>query len=238
MLLTNHTAVITGGGRGIGRSIALRFAQEGANLALIARTTEQIDQVAEEIQRLGRRAIAVTADIADEKAVAQAFARIPACLGRVDILVNNAAVEIKRPFIHMPMEEWDRTMAVNIRGSVLCTRAVLPDMLKQGGGSIINVASGAGLRGLPGSTAYSASKAAMIALTQALAEEVRGQGLRVNAICPGPIATAMLDDGKGANQAFQVLQPEDVAGTAVFIASALSGRITGQVFSVRNTNRW
>lgn len=238
MLLTNHTAIVTGGGRGIGRAIALRFAQEGANLALIARSTEEIDRVAEEIQRLGRRAIAVTTDVADEEAVAQAFARIPSSLGRADILVNNAGMEIKRPFIHMPMEEWDRTMAVNIRGAVLCTRAVLPGMLKQRAGSIINVASGAGLRGLPGSAAYSASKAAMIALTQALAEEVRGQGLRVNVICPGPVATAMLDETTQTKLAPQVLPPDDVAGTAVFIASNLSGYITGQVFSVRNANRW
>jgi NAD(P)-dependent dehydrogenase (short-subunit alcohol dehydrogenase family) len=238
MLLKNNIAVITGGGRGIGRSIAMHFAREGADVALMARTTGQIARVAEEIQHLGRDALAVTADIADEKEVAEAFAHIYDRFGRVDILVNNAGVEIKRPFAEMSLDEWDRTMAINARGTVICTRAVLPDMLKRNDGGIINIASGAGLRGLPGSTAYGASKAAVVALTFALADEVRDQGIRVNVICPGLIKTDMLDKATLAEKGSTVLLPEDVAGTAVYIASKLSGRITGQVFSVRNSNRW
>lgn len=138
----------------------------------------------------------------------------------------------------MSMNDWDQTMNINTRGTVLCTKAVLPGMIKRKEGSIINIASGAGLRGLPGSAAYGASKAAIIALSFALADEIRDQGIRVNVICPGLIKTDMVDSatvlGKGSN----VLHPDDVAGTALFIASELSGKITGQVFSVRNSNRW
>jgi len=238
MLLENKIAVITGGGRGIGRAIAINFAREGANVALIARTADQIDRVAAEIKHLGRKAWAVTADIADELQVAEAFAHIHEAFGRVDILVNNAGIEIKRPFAEMALEEWDRTMAVNARGAVLGIRAVLPSMLKRNAGNVINMASGAGLRGLPGSTAYSASKAAVIALTFSLADEVRDKGIRVNAICPGLVETAMLAGSSPGKAASHVLQPEDVAGTAIFLASRLSGRVTGQVFSVRNSNRW
>jgi 3-oxoacyl-[acyl-carrier protein] reductase len=238
MLLENKIAVITGGGRGIGRAIAIHFAREGANVAIIARTADQLDRVEAEIKHLGRKARSVTADIADELQVAEAFAHIHDAFGRVDILVNNAGIEIKRPFAEMALDEWDRTMAVNARGVVLGIRAVLPSMIKRNAGNIINMASGAGLRGLPGSTAYSASKAAVIALTFSLADEVRDKGVRVNAICPGLIDTGMLAGSSLRKAESQVLRPEDVAGTAVFIASKLSGRVTGQVFSVRNSNRW
>ena len=238
MLLENKVAVITGGGRGIGRSVAMRFSREGANVALVARTTRQINQVAEEIQKLGGSCLAVTADVSNENTLSKSFEHIYHRFGRIDILVNNAAVEFRSPFTEMSLDEWDQTMNVNARGVVICTRAVLPDMLKRNEGSIINIASGAGLRGLPGSAAYGASKAAVIALSFSLAEEVREQGVRVNVICPGPIKKDMLDRAMLAEKGSNVLLPDDVAGTAVFVASELSGKITGQVFSIRNTNRW
>ena len=238
MLLKNKVAAITGGGRGIGRSIAMRFAREGADVALIARTTSQIDQVAADVQNIGGNALAVTADIASEREVLSAFTQIYNHFGGIDILVNNAGVEFKRPFGEMSMDDWDQTMNINARGTVLCTKAVLPGMLKVNAGCIINIASGAGLRGLPGSAAYGASKAAIIALSFGLADEIRDQGIRVNVICPGLIKTDMVDDSTLLENGANVLHPDDVAGTAVFIASELSGKITGQVFSVRNSNRW
>ena len=238
MLLKNKTAVITGGGRGIGRSIAIHFANEGANVALIARSKEQINFVAEHIRSIGRESFAVQADISQESDVNLAFDDIQNDLGPVDILVNNAGIEFKTPFTEMSMDEWDQTMAVNTRGTVLCTRAVLPDMMKRKNGNIINIASGAGLRGLPGSSAYGASKAAVIALSHSLADEISDQGVRVNVICPGLIETDMLDSSQQPEKNQNILQPSDVAGTAVFIASNLSGNTTGQVFNVRNSNRW
>lgn len=237
-MLKNRIAVITGGGRGIGRSTAIHFASEGADVALIARSTDEIESVSDEIRSMGRKSIPVKADISQEGDVNKAFSQIQNSLGPVDILVNNAGIEIKTPFCHMPMEEWDQTMAVNTRGTVLCTKAVLQDMIKRKKGNIINIASGAGLRGLPGSSAYGASKAAVIALTYSLADEIRNKGVRVNAICPGPIETGMLDRSKSTENNPDTLLPKDVAGTALFIASDLSGDITGQIFSVRNSNRW
>lgn len=237
-MLKNRIAVITGGGRGIGRSTAIHFASEGADVALIARSADEIESVSDEIRSMGRKSIPVKADISQEGDVNKAFSQIQNSLGPVDILVNNAGIEIKTPFCHMPMEEWDQTMAVNTRGTVLCTKAVLQDMIKRKNGNIINIASGAGLRGLPGSSAYGASKAAVIALTYSLADEIRNKGVRVNAICPGPIETGMLDRSKSTENNPDTLLPKDVAGTALFIASDLSGDITGQIFSVRNSNRW
>lgn len=238
MLLEKKIAVITGGGRGIGRSIAIHFAREGADVALIARTAGQINQVAIEIQDLGRNSLAVIANISDDREVSDTFKQIYKHFGQIDILVNNAGVELKNPFAEMSVDEWDQTMSVNARGTVLCTKAVLPGMLKKKEGSIINIASGAGLRGLPGSAAYGASKAAIIALSFALADEIRDQGIRVNVICPGLIKTDMVDSTTFLAKSSNVLLPDDVAGTAVFVASKLSGQITGQVFSVRNSNRW
>ncbi|MFA5903933.1 MAG: SDR family oxidoreductase [Desulfobacula sp.] len=238
MLLKNKVAVITGGGRGIGRSIAMYFAREGADVVLIARTSKQINEVALEIHNLGRRSLAVNADISNEREVSDTFTQIHDRFSGIDILVNNAGVEFKNPFSEMSMDDWDQTMNINARGTVLCTKAVLPGMIKRKEGNIINIASGAGLRGLPGSAAYGASKAAIIALSFALADEIRDQGIRVNVICPGLIKTGMVDSSTILGKGLNVLLPDDVAGTAVFVASELSGKITGQVFSVRNSNRW
>lgn len=238
MLLDKNVAAITGGGRGIGRSIAMHFAREGAEIALIARTAREINQVAMELQDTGCKSLAITADISNESDVSKVFARIQDHFGRIDILVNNAGVEFKNPFSEMSIDNWDQTMNTNARGTMLCIKAVLPGMLKRNTGCIINIASGAGLRGLPGSSAYGASKAAIIALSFALADEIREQGIRVNVICPGLIKTDMLDSETITSKNSNVLLPDDVAGTAVFVASKLSGKITGQVFSVRNSNRW
>ena len=238
MLLENKVAVITGSGRGIGRSIALCFASEGAEVALIARTNEQIEQTSILISELGRISLPVKADISNEKDVFKAFEKIDERFGRIDVLVNNAGVEFIRSFSQMPMEEWDQTMNVNVRGTVICTKAVLKGMQKRQEGNIINIASGAGLRGLPGSAAYAASKAAIVALSYSLADELREQGIRVNAICPGLIMTDMLSNSNPVGKSSNILLPEDVAGTAVFLASKLSGSITGQIFNVRNSNRW
>ncbi len=238
MLLKNKFAVVTGGGRGIGRSIALHFASEGADVAIIGRTSEEIEQAAKEIQQHGRDSFAIKADISNEKDVFDAFGEITTRFDHIDILVNNAGIELRNLFSEMPMNEWDQTMNVNTRGTVLCIKAVLKNMQKRNEGNIINIASGAGLRGLPGSAAYGASKAAVIALTFALADEFLDQGIRVNAICPGPIKTEMLDPGIFLKNKSSVLVPANVAGTALFLASKLSNGITGQVFNVRNTNRW
>ena len=241
-LLEGKIALITGGGRGIGKSIALAFAREGADIAITARTDAQIQKVAEEIRSLGRTCITVAADISKDNDVERCFQHALGEFGRVDILVNNAGIAIDGPFIEMKMDDWDRTLNVNLRGAVLCTMVALSDMLKRGEGTIINIASGAGLRGLPGNAAYSASKGGMIAMSQSVAEEVRESGVRINVICPGPIETEMLAQSKLRDFILKnkgnLLPPEDIAGAALYFASDLSGGMNSQVITVRNSNRW
>lgn len=243
MLLEDRVALVTGASRGIGRAISLRFAAEGANLVVCARTKAQIGQLAEEIRQGGRQCLGVVASVDNEAEVNRMVEKALAIFGRIDILVNNAGISNPKPFLETTMADWDEALNVNLKGIVLCTRAVLPHMLERHQGTVINIASGAGLRGLPGSTAYAASKAAAIALTQALGDELLGQGIRINVVCPGPIRSELLDRSGvkgfviGGNPA-TVLEMEDVAGTVLFLASDLSGRISSQIFVVRSNNRW
>ena len=241
MLLEGRIAVVTGGGRGIGRAIALLFAHEGADLVLAARNRDQLEQTASQITELGRTSLAVPTDVSSEAEVSACFDQARDRFGKVDVLVNNAGISIERRFLDLSLEEWERTFSVNLRGVVLCTRAVLPEMLANGKGRIVNIASGAGVRGLPGSAAYAASKAAVIALGASLAGEVEDQGVQVNTICPGPVDTDLLNQSAVRDfvaQSSALRPPEDVAGAALFFASELSGKTSGQVLNVRTRNRW
>ncbi len=241
-LLEGKIALITGGGRGIGKTVALAFAREGADIVITARTDAQLNAVAEEIRSVGRSCVAVAADISVDKDVERVFKDAFDEFGRVDILVNNAGIAIDGPFVEISMEDWDRTINVNLRGAALCAKEALSDMLKRGEGVIINIASAAGLRGLPGNAAYSASKGGLIAMSHAVADELRGSGVRVNVICPGPIETEMLMQSKLRDFLLKnkdsLLPPEDIAGAALYLASDLSGGLNSQVITVRNTNRW
>lgn len=241
-LLEGKVALITGGGRGIGKSVALAFAGEGADIVITARTDEQLKAVADEIKSLGKTCVTVAVDISDDNNVERVFKHTFDNFGRVDILVNNAGIAIDGPFSEMKMEDWDQTLNVNLRGAALFTKIALCDMLKRGEGVIINIASGAGLRGLPGNAAYSASKGGLIAMSQAVADEVGRSGVRVNVICPGPIETEMLMQSKLRDFLLKnkesLLPPEDIAGAALYLASDLSGGLNSQVITVRNSNRW
>ena len=241
-LLEGKIALITGGGRGIGKSVAMAFAREGSDIVITARTDAQLNAVAEEIRSLGRSCVAVAADISSENDIERVFKHTFDEFGRVDILVNNAGIAIDGPFVEISMEDWDQTINVNLRGAALCAKAAICDMLKRGEGVIINIASAAGLRGLPGNAAYSASKGGLIAMSHAVADELRGSGVRVNIICPGPIETEMLMQSKLRDFLLKnkesLLPPEDIAGAALYLASDLSGGLNSQVITVRNTNRW
>jgi 3-oxoacyl-[acyl-carrier protein] reductase len=240
MMLQNKVALITGAGRGIGREIALTYARAGADVALVARTDSQLNAVAGEIVELGRRALAITADVSEPVAVERMVAETLREFGRLDILVNNAAVAGPKLVIDTTLEDWNRMIGVNLTGVYLCSRAVLPHMLERGQGKIISISSGSGLRGSARNAHYSASKAGVVAFTQGLANEVREHGLQVNVICPGPIKTEMLasrPDTSPVDEA-NFLETEDVAGAALFLASDLSGRMNAQIISVRNSNRW
>ena len=244
MLLDNKTALITGAGRGIGKGIAKVFAKNGALVILSGRTKATLDEAAEEIRAEGGKAECIPCDVTDEAKVRKMTEEIIARFGRLDILVNNAGISREMPFTEMPIEVFDEIMTTNMRSVMLVTKAVLPHMIDQSYGRIINIASAAGLRGLPGSTAYSASKAAVICFTQSLGDEVRKvcRDIRINAICPGPVDTEMFQ--KSERREFilaaggDVNSCETMGEAALFLASDMSGCMNSQVLNLRGFNRW
>ena len=184
-----RVALVTGGGRGIGREISLALAREGCAVAVAARTMREVEEAAAAVRLAGPAVLAVPLDVTDPAAVGRAVARVADALGPVDVLVNNAGIAGSAPLLKTEPEMWERHMKVNVTGPYLMTRAVLAGMLERGWGRVINVASLAGLHGAPYVTAYTASKHALVGFTRALAMEVSDKGVTVNAICPGYVAT-------------------------------------------------
>ncbi|HBH02127.1 MAG TPA: 3-hydroxyacyl-CoA dehydrogenase [Candidatus Rokubacteria bacterium] len=187
-----RVALVTGGGRGIGREIALALARDGLDVAVGARTREQVEDVAAAARVLGGRALALELDVTDLEGIRRAVARTETALGPVDVLVNNAGIAEAAPFLKTDPDLWDRHLRVNATGPFLLTRAVLAGMLERRWGRVINIASLVGLYGAPYVTAYTASKHALVGLTRALALEVAARGVTVNAICPGYVATDLV----------------------------------------------
>ena len=222
--LSGKVAIVTGAGSGIGRAAAVMLAQAGASVTLIARTEEALRQVAEEVRATGQQALAQPLDICDEQAVEAAVQATVSQFSRVDILVNSAGTNTpKRTLLEASPEDWRRVVEVNLTGSYLCVRAVLPAMKEQGEGTIINIASMAGKHAsLLGGAHYSASKAAVLSLTQSINGEHRQHNIRATSISPGEVATPILDRRAvppTQEERARMLQPEDLGATIVYVAS-------------------
>jgi len=241
--MTGRHAVVTGAARGIGAAIARAFCDAGARVTLTGRNEATLDSLA---SKLGADTCCVVADVSDEAQVARAFSRAREHSGPVSILVNNAGQAETAPLTKMTLAVWNRMLAVNLTGTMLCSQAALPDMLSAGYGRIVNIASTAALRGFRYGTAYAASKHGVLGLTRSLALEVADRGITVNAVCPGYVETDMMDQAidnvmrrtgrtreearayfASLNPQGRVVQPQDVADAVMWLCSDGAASVNG-----------
>ncbi|MCY3739781.1 MAG: SDR family NAD(P)-dependent oxidoreductase [Candidatus Poribacteria bacterium] len=242
MQLTDKVAIITGGGRGIGRAVAIAYAAEGASVVIAARSSAQLDKVATEIAAQGGKVLALPTDLRIREEVEHLVQKTVAHFGRIDILVNNAGINPRGLFLDSTDEEWEQGWQINVMGVVHCCRAALPIMQQQGSGNIINVGSGMGQVGRSNLSVYCASKAALHGLTQSIAEEVWEDGIIANVLIPGPVKTelskpAWENSGTFRAQSDPWKEPEQVVASALFLAtqSPATG-MTGQILSIMRRN--
>ena len=243
MRLQGKVAIVTGSSRGIGLGIAKGFAREGASVVMTSRNLDSLAGPAEEVSKLGGQVLTLRVDVSSVQDVKEMVAKTVERFGRIDILVNNAGMPMVAPSEELALESWQRTLDTNLTGSFLCAQEVGKVMLRQGSGSIINMASLTSFLGFPMRTAYSVTKSAVLGLTHTLSSEWAPKGIRVNAIAPGWIKTDImkgliergaLDEGKLISRTpmGRVGLPEDIAGPAIFLASDDSAFVTGQVLAV------
>jgi NAD(P)-dependent dehydrogenase (short-subunit alcohol dehydrogenase family) len=249
--LSGQVALVTGGGRGLGREVAKALAAAGISVAICARSTDPVNQTAALIDQAGGRALAFSVDVTDQNAVESMISRIQQTLGPIDLLVNNAAVVSPiAPVWEVDPDQWWRLMDINLRGPFICARSVLPGMIERRQGRIINVSSGAGMETVANWTAYITSKAALIKLSEVMAAETRAYGISVFSIDPGPVLTSMTEhvmrseEGKRWMPEFRRIfdegrdvPPDRVAALTLFIASGQADALSGCYISVSHDIR-
>ena len=246
MKLKDKVAIVTGAGRGIGKAIALTFAEEGAHVVVVSRSLPEVMETAAQAEALGRHALALKVDVSKKEAVAHMVGSAVKEFGKIDILVNNAGIQGPIGLmVENDIEHWAETINVNLIGTFLCIKAVLPVMLKRRQGKIINLSGGGATSSRPHFSAYASSKAAVVRLTETLAEEVKVFNIQVNAIAPGAVNTRMLEQvlaaGDAAGEKTQAeakkqletggTPPKKAAALAVFLASDESDGLTGRLIS-------
>ncbi|HEX5816689.1 MAG TPA: SDR family oxidoreductase [Methylomirabilota bacterium] len=217
--LRERTAIITGAGRGIGRAIARAFAAEGATVVLAARSRADLAAVAAEVREAGGRALAIPTDVTQDTAVEALVEQAATETQRIDILVTSAGLASFGPVADTKPADWDAMLSLNLRAAIMCCRAVLPTMIRQRSGTILNLSSIASRRALPGSAVYTATKAGLEAFSRVLAEELRPHGVRVGVLVPGAVDTPIWDAMGSTPPRDKMLRPEDVARAAVLMAT-------------------
>jgi NAD(P)-dependent dehydrogenase (short-subunit alcohol dehydrogenase family) len=237
-------AFVTGGGTGIGRATALAFACHGASVGVAGRTREELDETVQLIEQEGGRAVAITCDVTKSDDVMAAVGRAVEVFGRLDFALNNAGVEQPvKPLVEVTEDEWDRLLNVDLRGVFLCMKHELPQMLKQGGGVIVNTGSGASVMGIAGQSAYCAAKFGLIGLTKAAALDYASSKIRVNAVCPGYVDTPMMQRFTGGTPegrqnvidnvpAGRPAAPEEIAATVLWLCSDAAAYVIGHALVI------
>ena len=239
MKLSGKIALVTGGARGLGRAAALAMAREGASIVVADLLADIAEESAEEIRETGVEALAIFADISNPDSVDEAFARTQERFGRLDTLINNAGVAPNRLVMDQSLMEWEEVLRTNLTGTFLCSKAAVPMMEHLGGGTIVNIASISGQRGATGRGAYGVSKAGIIQLTKIMAVEFAEKKIRVNAVAPGPVQTAITNHSPGTVKGYisripmgQYASPESVGSAALFLACDDSAHTTGHILNV------